>query len=141
MTRLCQTTTNEVSFLLMPTWLKYTTVGPSQADSAICKENDAGDQTLQVKLSLNFHTTSTYVQHLSMQGTYFPKCCCKLNSEDNGAELTLNTNYWVVSLPFIILCMAINQLFHVVTVISFNFCSYHLKLEQLYGSNPRLVTN
>ena len=26
LTRLCQTTRNEVSFLLMPTWLKYTTV-------------------------------------------------------------------------------------------------------------------
>ena len=60
---------------------------------------------LQVKLSLNFHTTSTiYVQYLSMQGIYFPKCCCKLNSEDNGAELILNTNYWVVSLQSVILC-------------------------------------
>ena len=44
LTRLCQTTRDEVSLLLMPNWLKYTTVGPSQADRTICKESDAGDQ-------------------------------------------------------------------------------------------------
>ena len=35
---------DEASFLLMPTWLKYTTVSPSQVDRAICKESNAGDQ-------------------------------------------------------------------------------------------------
>ena len=39
LTRLCQTSRNEVGFLL-----KYTTLGPSQADCAICKDSDAGDQ-------------------------------------------------------------------------------------------------
>ena len=35
LTRLCQIIRDEVGFLLMPTWLKYTTIGPSQADCAV----------------------------------------------------------------------------------------------------------
>ena len=54
LTRLCQTTWDEVGFLLMPTWLKYTIIGPSQADCVICKESDAGDQYVAGETVLEF---------------------------------------------------------------------------------------